>query len=255
MPAPSQSDIQAGVPTGANIVQRISAPGGGEWLIGEDGGVFAIGGAPYLGSYTGLDAGTRNDPNRRFKGAEAAGGGYALISNTGERYQFDAPQPASPQTVQPTLPDSLMSDPAFLAFMRTSGTELEVAANQVNRQTLAAKQAETTALGDESYNTQRNEKLTSGGFQSRGITRSGAHQKALQEEARASAQRKTTIQSNTANTIAGLSEGLTNRVIGVQKEAAERGLTTGQTQALDQGIEAIRRKPEFKDAFSSGLVR
>lgn len=255
MPAPSQSDVQAGVPSGANIVKRLTAPGGGEWLIGEDGGVFAINGAPYLGSYTGLDASVRNDPNRRIVDAVATPeGGYRLISNiAGEQgYQFDNPNARQATPPPPTLPDSLMTDPAFLAFMRTSGTELEVAANQVNRQTLAAKQAEATALGDEAYNTQRNEKMTSGGFQAKGITRSGAHQKALQEEARASAQRKTGIQTNTANTISGLAEGLTNKVISVQKEAAERGLNTGQTQALNQGIDAIRTKPEYKDYFAAG---
>lgn len=72
--------------------------GPGRWLQGEFGGVFAEGGAPYLGSYMGLDAAARNDPNRRFTGIEAFNGGYrSLTSTPGEAgYGFGAPPPAAP---------------------------------------------------------------------------------------------------------------------------------------------------------------
>lgn len=80
-----------------NIVDAIEAPGGGIWALGRDGGVFSLnaaGGtdgavAPYLGSYTGLAEKDRQG-DRYFTGIriDATTGGYTLISNRSETYNF-----------------------------------------------------------------------------------------------------------------------------------------------------------------------
>ena len=97
-------DIYPG--TNERIVGVVYNPNGpGRWLQGERGGVFAEGGAPFMGSYLGLDPRHRNDPNRRFTGIVAEGGGYRSLTNTGEPgYFFGAPPPAAAPPPAPAAP-------------------------------------------------------------------------------------------------------------------------------------------------------
>jgi hypothetical protein len=92
-----------------NIVDAIEAPGGGIWAMGADGGVFALNGAPFLGSYPGLDPAHRQG-ERHFVRIENDGkGGYRLISNIpGQTYSFGAPpgQAAAAAPAPPPPPPS-----------------------------------------------------------------------------------------------------------------------------------------------------
>lgn len=64
----------------------------GEWDVQRDGGVITKKG-PFLGSYPGLRPEHRaGNPNRRFKtGVGRADGGYTLISEADEKYDFPYP--------------------------------------------------------------------------------------------------------------------------------------------------------------------
>ena len=102
-------DIYPG--TGERVVAKLPNPNGpGYWLQGEYGGVFAEGGAPFLGSYFSIDPVHRNDPNRRFTGIVAEGGGYrSITANPAEGgYGFfpqapaNAPGPAATTPAAPT---------------------------------------------------------------------------------------------------------------------------------------------------------
>jgi hypothetical protein len=88
-----------------NIVDAKEAPGGGIWAVGADGGVFALGGAPFFGSYHSERlAPHRNDPNRRFTGIEVTEtGGYRILSDRpGELgYEFWNENPAAPAATSP----------------------------------------------------------------------------------------------------------------------------------------------------------
>src|SRR5882672_12431920 len=80
--APSDADIQAGVPAGANIVKRVPAPSGkGELLVDANGGVYDTGGQSFSGSYFSLKPEQRQG-NRQFTGIQTDPntGGYKLIS-------------------------------------------------------------------------------------------------------------------------------------------------------------------------------
>jgi hypothetical protein len=79
-----------------NVVDAVEAPGGGFWALGADGGVFAMGGAPFLGSAAGQEY---------FGGRTATSieqdprGGYSLFSQNNERYWVSEGYPTT--TVAP----------------------------------------------------------------------------------------------------------------------------------------------------------
>lgn len=68
------------------VVAFLDAPGGGSWLLAQDGAVFAVGGAPYHGGANGHDYFV----NRKAAQLEALGQGYAIIDETGSRYEYPA---------------------------------------------------------------------------------------------------------------------------------------------------------------------
>lgn len=83
-------ELMSQVPAGATPVDAIAAPAGGYWILGSDGGIFAVGGAPYLGAYTGESAATRNDPNRTFTKLISSGQyGYSAVTASNELYAYD----------------------------------------------------------------------------------------------------------------------------------------------------------------------
>lgn len=66
------------------IVDALPAPGGGVWLLGEDGGLYAFGGAPFHGTVTGKPY---------WAGRKAArllphGDRYVVQATTGETYGY-----------------------------------------------------------------------------------------------------------------------------------------------------------------------
>jgi hypothetical protein len=68
------------------VVDDLAAPQGGVWVLSRDGGVFAFGGAPFLGSAHKI----REDwGNRRAARLEHhPDGGYTIVADTGQRYDF-----------------------------------------------------------------------------------------------------------------------------------------------------------------------
>ena len=101
------ADLMRQVPAGAKPVDAIPGPNGQGWyVLGSDGGVFALGGAPYLGGYQDANmAGARNDPTRTFSGIMVnAQGGYTLLSNKSEHYNFNPPQAPTPTANVPVTP-------------------------------------------------------------------------------------------------------------------------------------------------------
>lgn len=68
------------------VVAYLDAPGGGSWVLGQDGAVFAVGGAQYHG-------GANGQPyfqGRKAAQIEALGNGYVVIDETGSRYEYPA---------------------------------------------------------------------------------------------------------------------------------------------------------------------
>lgn len=87
-PAPDDIDGREDM---AEPVDALAAPDGGVWVLTRDGGIRAYDGAPFHGSYPGLDAAHRNDPNRVFVELlprDDGQAGYMLRSAGGELYRF-----------------------------------------------------------------------------------------------------------------------------------------------------------------------
>lgn len=239
--------MAVGLPPGVKEVQRIAAPGGGFYVLGSDGGVFAIsddaGKTPqFYGSYHML-APEQRQGQRSFTGIELnPTGGYSLTSDKGERYDFDTNLAKGLGLNVPQAGNTVTSDPAFLAFLRTSGLSLETAANQVRQQTASINAARDTAIGDIDFNAGENRRTTSGGYESRGIIRSSSHQQAQDRVERQRLAQRTAKENEASTQIAGLNQGLANKVLEQQTKATELGLSTADRQNYDAELGKLKKK-------------
>src|SRR5581483_7578995 len=149
MATPEQ--IAAGVPASANIVASIPAPGGGMYYFGDDGGVFATGGAQFQGSVPGLQGDSLAGHHQFGANSFALGpnGGYTETDSAGHQYAFGTPYtgPGSP-----AAPNPLAQDPSFLAFMRTSGLSADQAVRDYENNIGLAQRTRDAALADLNLN-------------------------------------------------------------------------------------------------------
>lgn len=239
----------AQLPAGVQEVQRIAAPGGGFYVLGSDGGVFAIadesGKTPaFYGSIPGIKGNTLAGKQQFGAGSLELNptGGYSVTDTEGRKYNFDTNWARAQGYTVPEASSTLTSDPAFMAFLRTSGLGLETAANQVRQQTGTINAALDTARGDIKNQYDETARRTHGGFESRGVSRGSSHQQAQDQVERSRISAQTAKETQAASQIAGLNQGLVNQVLGVQNKAAELGLSTGQTQDLDASLAGIKKK-------------
>ena len=102
IPPPIAAFLQGKVmQAGENIVQEVADPLGGWLALTNKGGVYTYGGAPFMGSYLGYADQTK-DPAAEKAGRGSftqivprANGGYTLIDQHGETYNFDPGTPKS----------------------------------------------------------------------------------------------------------------------------------------------------------------
>lgn len=258
MAMPTPADLQQGVPATANIVKRIPGPSGGELLLDANGGVYAIGGAQYQGSY--LDDAYvapehRNDPNRQFSDIRLnPEGGYALASSRGEEYNL-APawqqrqQQAVQQAATPAA-NSLYSDPAFLAFIRQSDLGIETVAEQVRRKNAALQSALGLDIARTQNAGQQSREGINNSYEARGVFRSG---KRLQDLARQENDQSDVIAQRRASTTEQIAAGhdtLANAVADRMRQAGEQGFSTSQTQDLENRNEELRKK--YPNEYGTG---
>jgi hypothetical protein len=242
----------AGLPAGVHEVQRVAAPGGGTYVVGSDGAVYALGGAAYYGGGNNIKGDTLAGQHQF--GADALRlnptGGYTLTDTAGRSYGLDTNYARANGFNVPDQGNTLYSDPAFLAFQRASGLGLETAANQVRQQTGAINAALQTNLGDLANQYNENSRRTQGGYESRGILRSSDTQQGLDQVERARSQAVSAANSGAANQISGLNQSLASQIAGQQNKAAELGLTTAQGQDYNNMISGIQRKyaPELANS-------
>lgn len=238
-----------GLPAGVKEVQRIAAPGGGYYVLGSDGGVFAIADASgktpaFYGSVPGIKGDSLAGQHQFAAGGLELNptGGYTVRDTGGKAYGFDTNYAKANGLQVPDQGSTLTSDPAFLAFLRTSGLGLETAANQVRQQTGAINAATQTAMGDIDNSYGEQSRRTHGSFESRGVSRGSSHQQAQDQNERARLAAATAKQNAASTQIGALNSGLVNKVLETQGKAAELGLNIGQNQDYDSQINTIKKK-------------
>lgn len=249
MAAPSPSDLQQGVPSGAQIAKRVPAPGGGEYLLDINGGVYAIGGAQYAGSYQDdqyLDPAHRNDPNRQFYDMQLnPEGGYSLISDRGTydlapRHQ-EIQRNAAAEAAKPA-PNSLYGDPAYLQFIRTSDLGLETVAENVRRRNIALNSALGLDVGRvQNQGTVSRENISSG-HESRGMFRSGRRQRDIERQRSGEGDQLAGLRATATEQMAQGHEQLAGALADRLREAGELGFSTAQQQDVEAKNEELRKK-------------
>lgn len=241
--------MAAQLPPGVKEVQRVAAPGGGYYVLGSDGAVFAIsdeqGRTPaYYGGVNNVKGDTLAGQHQFAQGALSLNptGGYTITDSGGRNYGFDTNYARANGYQVPDAGSTLTSDPAFLAFLRTSGLSLETAANQVRQQTGAINAARDTALGDIDYSAGNQRNATAGGREARGVLRSSGTNEALDQVERNRLAQRAAKENEAATQIGSLNQGLANQVLAQQGKAAELGLSTGQSQSYDASLNDLKKR-------------
>lgn len=234
----------AQLPAGVTEVQRIALPGGGSYVLGSDGSVYAEGGAIYYGGGNNIKGDTLAGQHQWGPDSLRLNptGGYTLTDTAGRVYNLDTNYARANGWNVPDAGNTVTSDPAVLAFLRTSGLGLETAANQVRTQTAAINAARDTALGDVANQYGEQARRTQGSYESRGILRSSNTQQALDQVERQRASAEAAARGSASNQIASLNQGLVGKVLEQQAKGAELGLTTAQNQDYNEQVNSIKRK-------------
>lgn len=244
MAAPNEADLRAGVTPGVNIVARVPAPSGqGELLLDENGGVYDTGGQSFAGSYQGL-APEQRQGTRKFQNlvVDPKTGGYKLVSDKGEDYNFGPSQHV--QAMPKANP--LYSDPAFLAYVANSGRDYETAAGEVTRKKAAIQNA--LGLQVPEIKKQGEQKLESiyGNYAQRGLTNPGqvsggqvkaegeAQSDTLAQVGKAQGQAQTEID----DLVGGLAQKRQDLLAGV----SQKGYSTAGAQDLDTKLQDVDRR-------------
>lgn len=241
MASPSEADLTAGVPAGANIVKRVPAPSGkGELLLDANGGVYDTGGQSFSGSYYSLDPKDRQG-QRSFENivVDPKTGGYKLVSNIpGQEYNFG---PSQYVQNQPKA-NPLYSDPAFLAFTANAGLDYETAAQDVAKKKAGLQNALGLQIPDIQNQGKKDLESIYGGFASRGLY--GAGQQGVKEgESQADTLGQIgRAQANTQNQITDLEGGLAQSRQKIMTDAANKGYAVAGNQDLTSKLDDVDRR-------------
>lgn len=115
-----------GLPPGVIEVSR--TPGdkpGSFWVLGSDGGVFAVGGASFHGSYPQIAA-TQQGTRGNWKTIRASGsGGYIISDDKGGNYEFNPPPDSGPTKNVVSDPAAATQAPVDLAAQATAAAKAQ----------------------------------------------------------------------------------------------------------------------------------
>lgn len=244
MALPTPEDMAAGVPQGAQIVKRVPAPSGkGELLLDANGGVYDTGGQSFSGSYYSLTPEQRQG-SRSFQDlvVDPKTGGYKLVSDKGEGYDFG---PSQHVRNMPRA-NPLYSDPAFLAFVANAGMDYETAASTVNRKKAALQGALTIQTGDIKKGGEKKLESIYGDFANRGLT--GAGQMSGQQAVKEGEAQSDTLgqiakaQGDTASEIEDLQGQLVSKRQQYLQDATSRGYDVAGTQDLKTKLDDVDKR-------------
>lgn len=240
----TQEDIKQGVPAGANIVKRVNAPGGGQYLLDDLGGVYGVNGATAFGSYHSYGDSAKNNPNRRFTDLRVnPDGSYQLLANDGAHYDIDNPTPYVPPKRK------LEEDPAWLAFVRGSDYAVDSAAADAAK--AASAISSSLILDKDKLNEDNRRALDSidTNYASRGVFHGGGrlYKRDLQESDKLRSLGN--MESKAAQDIGNVETGLARTIADQQRMGAETAAKTDTSYTQDditKYLDNIRRSGDQK---------
>lgn len=230
------------LPPGVSEVSRVAAPGGGYYILGSDGGIFTEGAAPFYGSMWSYKPGEDTLAGQHKYDANSLqllpDGGYTVRDTEGRTYRFGAAEARGFGLNVPDKPQlpakNVYENPAFLAFLRTSGLEMDTAAADVARQESALQQALASSVADLQTQGAQARRGIDQNFESRGVFRSGARGERLGEQEALTNTAIASRQAGTADQVAALRGSLANKVAEQGRRAGELGLSIDDTDYAKQ---------------------
>lgn len=246
------------LPPGVTEVSRVAAPGGGYYILGSDGGIFTEGSAQFYGSMHSFAPGQDTLAGQHQYDANSLSlnptGGYTVKDTAGRSYNFDTNAARGFGLNVPEPRNPLYEDPAFQAFVRSSGLGLDIAAADIDRQISAKNRAYTAAVSDLTdpvYGSiEQGRKNLNNSFETRGVLRSGARDVAANQYDVRANKTLSDMAATHSDEVAGLRSQMPAKIADVARQGSEKGLDVGANQEYQRGLDDLRKK--YPNVYGTG---
>jgi hypothetical protein len=152
---------------------------------------------------------------------------------------YSAASPLTDYTASSSL--SLQEDPAYLAYINAAGLSNKEAVNQYNQSAAGLQAALQSSLALQQLNNPVAMQQNAGGYEARGISRSG---EALKGQAQLAAQQQQIANDTIANTASGIgsaSQDLANKIAQNNQGSAQAGIDAADRLARQRA--AAQQQP------------
>lgn len=227
-------------------------------MLGSDGSVYAEDGAQYYGGANNIKGDSLAGQHQFDQNSLALdpAGGYKITDTAGHTYDLNTDYAKANGFAGGNTPatNPLYQDPAFQAFIRSSGLGLETAAADIDRQVAAKNRAYTAQMSDLTdpvYGSiAQGRQNLAGGYESRGLSRSGERDMGLNKYDVAQGKSLSDLAAGNAEAVSGLQAQMPAKIADVAAQGAEKGLDVGASQEYNTGLGELKKK--YPNAYGTG---